>query len=115
MTVKSLVTRLREGTHGTDIAKTDAYLDSIMAQAADRLETSEETIKELTASLAARTAAVERLSDNLLVRNTDINELRGKLREIVQYANLYGIRDEGDGYALVRIAKQALEGPRRAG
>lgn len=115
MSLKFLTTRLREGTHGTDITKADAYLDALMAQAADRLETSEETTKELRAALLAGEADNRRLVAVVAARNAEICELRARLKEIVQYANLYGIRDEGDGYTLVRIAKQALEGPSRAG
>lgn len=115
MNITALITRLREGTHGTDTTKTDAYLDSIMARAGDQLEAMLETMKEMRAALAAAEADNRRLVAVVAARNAEICELRARLKEIVQYANLYGIRDEGDGYALVRIAKQALEGPSRAG
>lgn len=40
----------------------------------------------------------------------EIERLRVALREIVEYEKKFGIRDEGDGQALVSIARHALYG-----
>lgn len=41
MSNADLIRRLREGTEGTDIAKTDPYLNAVMREAADALEAAE--------------------------------------------------------------------------
>ena len=48
----NLMKRLREGTTGTDVAKTDPYLNSVMQRAADEIE-------RLRAEIARKDAALK--------------------------------------------------------
>ena len=43
-------------------------------------------------------------------QDREIERLRAALREIVEYEKKFGIRDEGDGQALVSRARFALYG-----
>jgi hypothetical protein len=47
-------------------------------------------------------------ADCISRQSAEIERLRAALREVVEYEKKFGIRDEGDGYALVSIARDAL-------
>lgn len=64
--LKELLGRLREGTTGTDIAKTDPYLNALMRQAADALDAEKTRADALTESVKVwqgRTVTIKHRAD----------------------------------------------------
>lgn len=63
-----LVARLREGTFGTDITKSDTYLNAITAKAADQIQALKAENQRLRASLQECLEIVESVSDKRAYR-----------------------------------------------
>ena len=82
----NLVKRLREGTNGTDVTKTDAVLTAYMHEAADRIEqlaaTNEELERLVNDAPSVNLAYAEELQD----AEARIEELETKLAKLTKAA-----------------------------
>lgn len=92
-----LVERLREGTFGSDITKTDAYLNGLMREAATALEAQ-------AAELAAATRRAERAEAKL----AEARKAQNYLNDAV-FAGLDHLEIARRAKILVNAARRALE------
>lgn len=99
-----LVKRLREGTTGTDITKTDVYLNKIMNEAAEELE------KLLWARDQENSPLEEVAAHKLMEQRQEIERLSKLLCEVAQETRDLGLLEGETNAKVQEYAKSIKEG-----